>query len=422
MLTQITVSGYKSLQSSKAKFAPFTAIVGRNNVGKSNLFDALRLLSNLAQMPVASAFKPERHRGDPIESFFCEQQPRLSFECDFDLSHTARSSRLLHPFDPSISLTHPFLHYELEIVLNQGVLEVKSEKLLGRTALTKTAKCFIDVDQNDPSQITLHQDKENLGRTRHFSLPSTRSLLTIVDDAELYPHVVALAGQLSSWRFFHFEPDALRTPSPAIDILELEPNGRGLSGFYYTLANREPARFKSAERALRRGIPETQTIQVLDTGDRRRLLALVRNDGRQFVARVLSDGTLRFLALLALAYAQQPPTLLCFEEPENGVHPGRLPFVVDILRGISERGSEGGQRSQVLVNSHSPYLVDLLEPAEMLLATLKQAGMTNFASVGNLTTTHPILKEILESGEQTLGELWAQGSFNVNESESWYLR
>jgi len=145
------------------------------------------------------------------------------------------------------------------------------------------------------------------------------------------------------------------------------------------------------------------------------LLAVVRDDQREFTARVLSDGTLRFLALLALAYAPQPPGLVCFEEPENGVHPGRLPFIVDTLRGISERGSEEGRRSQVLVNSHSPYLVDLLDPSEMLIASLKDKGQTAFTSVGqDLFTGRPTLKSILESGEQTLGELWSQGSLDAN--------
>jgi len=410
MLTQTTVSGYKSLQGSTARFSAFTVIVGRNNTGKSNLFDALRLLSNLAQMPAASAFKPERHRGDPVESFFSEQQPRLSLACDFDLTGTP------HPFVPDRGLPHPILRYELEVVFHKGMVEVQSEKLKGRTPIGRKFRPFITMDKDGKNRVSVNRDTAKSGKSRHFPSPSPRSVLTMIDDAELYPHVVALSRELSSWRFFHFEPEALREPSPAMDILELEPSGRGLSGFYDTLSNRgEPERFKSAERALRRGIPEACGIKVLDTGDRRRLLAVMRDDGREFTARVLSDGTLRFLALLALAYAPQPPGLVCFEEPENGVHPGRLPFVVDTLRGISERGLEGGHRSQVLVNSHSPYLVDLLDPSEMLIASLKEKGQTTFTSVGqDLFTGRPALKSSLERGEQTLGELWSQGSLDVN--------
>jgi predicted ATPase len=238
----------------------------------------------------------------------------------------------------------------------------------------------------------------------------------MIDDEELYPHIIALANELSAWRFFHFDPEALREPSPAMDILELEPSGRGLSGFYDTLERKERLLFESAERALyKRGISEAQNIRVLDTGDRRRLLAIERQDGREFTARILSDGTLRFLALLALAYAPQPPSLVCFEEPENGVHPGRLPFIVDTLRSITERRAEGGRRSQVLVNSHSPYLVDLLDPGEMLVASLGHEEQTHFASVTqDLFRNRPRLKELLESGERTLGEAWSEGYLDGN--------
>ncbi len=406
MLTQVTVSGYKSLQRSSARFVPFTVIVGRNNTGKSNLFDALRLLSNLAQMPVASAFMPKRHRGDPVESFFSEQESSLHIECDFALDDTP------HPFYSDQPLSHPFLHYEVSIKFHDGLLRVQSESLKGRTQKGKRPRPYITIgqDENGGQRVSVNRDAARAGRLRHFRSPAARSVLTMIDDAELYPHLVALADELSAWRFFHFDPEALREASPAMDILELEPGGRGLSGFYDTLAKKERPLFKSAERALnKRGLSQAQNIRVLDTGDRRRLLAIVRPDGREFTARVLSDGTLRFLALLALAYAPRPPSLVCFEEPENGVHPGRLPFIVDTLRSITAR------RSQVLVNSHSPYLVDLLEPDEMLVALLGDEGQTHFDSVvEDLFRNRPALKELLESGDRTLGEAWSEGWLDGN--------
>jgi predicted ATPase len=361
-------------------------------------------------MPIASAFKPERHRGDPVESFFAEEKPTVRISCEFDLTGTP------HPFDPDKQLSNPRLNYEIEVIFHGGVLEVASEKLKGRTAAGIKSRPYISMGKDDKGKlrVSVNRDTAKSGKSRHFPTPSARSVLTVIDDAELYPHVVALTQELQSWQFFHFEPDALREPSPAMDILELETNGRGLSGFYDTLSNRDPARFKNAERALQRGIPEAQGIRVLDTGDRRRMLAIVRDDGREFTARVLSDGTLRFLAFLALAYAPQPPGLVCFEEPENGVHPGRLPFVVDTLRGISDRGLEDSRRPQVLINSHSPYLVDLLSPDEMLIARLDE-NRTRFTPAGeDLFSNRSTLKSILESGEQTLGELWSQGSLDVN--------
>jgi predicted ATPase len=381
--------------------------VGRNNTGKSNLFDALRLLSHLAQMPIANAFYPKRHRGDPVESFFSEQESVLHIACDLDLDDTP------HPFHSDQRLSHPLLYYEVSIAFHDGLLRVQAESLKGRTQKGTRLRSFISTgrDENGGQRVSVNRDTAKAGRTRHFRSPAARSVLTTIDDAELYPHVVALAEELGAWRFFHFDPEALREPSPAMDILELDPSGRGLSGFYATLEKNEHALFESAERALnKRGILEAQNIRVLDTGDRRRLLAVVRQDGREFTARVLSDGTLRFLALLALAYAPRPPSLVCFEEPENGIHPGRLPFIVDTLRSITEQRAEGGRRSQVLVNSHSPYLVDLLDPGEMLVASLGSEGQTRFTSViEDLFRNRPAVKELLESGERTLGEAWSEG-------------
>jgi predicted ATPase len=92
-----------------------------------------------------------------------------------------------------------------------------------------------------------------------------------------------------------------------------------------------------------------------------------------------------------------------------------LPFIVDTLRSITARRATGGRRSQVLVNSHSPYLVDLLEPDEMLVASLGNEGQTHFASVTqDLFRNRPRLKELLESGERTLGEAWSEGYLDGN--------
>lgn len=410
MLREVTISGYKSLQKTKVTLGYFAVIVGRNNVGKSNLFDALQLLSGLAQMPVANAFRPELHRGDPLESFFNEANQKISFACEFDLTGTP------HPFYRNEKLRNHLLHYEVEVLFTNGILEIVREDLTGLPAKTGKNRQYIHTEENSEGilEARVNRDTAKSGKTRHFPVPSPRSVLTVIDDAELYPHIVALARELSSWRFFHFEPEALREASPAMDVFELSTTGRGLSGFYDTLQKRDPDRFNYAQHALRRALPEIEEIRVLDTGDRRRLLALKRGDGQVFTARVLSDSTLRFLAMLAMAYAPQPPGLICFEEPENGVNPARLPFIVDTLRGISERGLEGGPRSQVVVNSHSPYLVDELSPNEMLHAYLRSNGSTQFDNVDTgIFRTRSHLKELLEDGEATLGELWAQGSLHV---------
>ncbi len=405
MLKKITIKGYKSFENSSISFEDFTVVVGKNNVGKSNLFDALRLLSNIAQMPIASAFQPKNHRGDPVESILPKTN-EIEITTELDLSNNP------HPYEKNERLSHPYLKYSLKIHFDLGLLKVIDEELTGRKTFRQTkVKTFMKIAPAD-DRISIKRDGTGGGRGRIFPVPSPRSVLTFIDDAQYYPHIVALKRELSSWRFFHFEPEALREPSPAMDIFELESSGRGLSSFYDTLKKNTPKRFEAAERALKLGIPEADKIEIVSTGDRRVLIKVGRANGDSFSARILSDGTLRFLALLALQYAPNSPGLVCFEEPENGIHPGRLVFITDVLRQIGKKPT-----SQVIVNSHSPYLVDCLEPEEIRFATfVKDSNMTRFNKFENdLFLNKPNLKKTLESGEMTIGELWSQGGI-VDES------
>lgn len=414
MLTKIHIKGYKSLRDATVQLSPLTVFLGKNNVGKSNLFDALRLVSNLAKMPVISAFAPAQHRGDPNESFFKgdgadmrsgELSPNVSMQFSLELDLSAAE----HPYQKGESLTHVLFKYDvtLQYVFETGGLTLVSETLSGRTKDGRKSKPFIE-QQN--GKTIVNRDSGS-GSNRKFESPSNRSVLLMIDDPELYPSVCAVREELASWKFFRFEPQALREPSQKINIAELEMDGRGLSGFYDALRRTDERRFEAAIAGLRRAIPEAKTLDTVETGDNRKLLRLIRQDGTAFTARVVSDGTLRFLALLALASAPVPPRLVCFEEPENGVHPSRLKFTVDALRAIAS-ATQRGTECQVLVNSHSPYLVDQLDSTEAVLVTNEQRE-TRFQNVENdLFADKPFIKKMLETGEQTLGEVWAAEGLN----------
>ncbi len=253
------------------------------------------------------------------------------------------------------------------------------------------------------------------GRPRLFDLRAERSLLTLIDDAELYGSVCAVQRELASWRFYHFEPEALRAASPVMSRLDMDSDGTGLSGVLDTMQQdgEGSASFERVRRELIHALPEVEDLSVVPTGDRRVLLEITQRGGAKFTGRVVSDGVLRFLALLVLAYVPSPGALVCFEEPENGVHPGRLQFLVEHLRNIA-RDRRRKWPCQVIVNSHSPYLVDYLEPAEMVVARASETGDTRFANVElDLFKTLPKLKQYIESGEATLGELWFRGDFDA---------
>ncbi|MGL5857181.1 MAG: AAA family ATPase [Angustibacter sp.] len=106
-------------------------------------------------------------------------------------------------------------------------------------------------------------------------------------------------------------------------------------------------------------------------------LVLVERGGLRLPARALSEGTLRFLALSVLLEDPELVGLICMEEPENGIHPANLPAIVELVRDLAvdpnEQPSVDNPLRQVVINTHSPGVVRLCEPDDLLLAEAQPA-------------------------------------------------
>ena len=118
--------------------------------------------------------------------------------------------------------------------------------------------------------------------------------------------------------------------------------------------------------------------------------------GQLVPASQLSDGMLLVLAYLTVLHLPEPPRLLLVEEPENGIHPARLQDVLTILRDLVKEQTH----SQVILTTHSPYIVDLFEPDEV---TLCQQGEDGSVSVSRLSKSQAVRKQL---DVFTLGEIW----------------
>jgi predicted ATPase len=121
-----------------------------------------------------------------------------------------------------------------------------------------------------------------------------------------------------------------------------------------------------------------------------------RIDGTEIAASQLSDGTLIVLAYLAVLYSPQPPSFLLIEEPENGIHPLRLREVVKILRDVVNEQD----KTQVILTTHSPYVVDRFEPNEVTLCRMQEAGEVRVQRL----IDSPLVKQ--QKDLFTLGEIW----------------
>lgn len=386
MLTRLRVQGFKSLHDVDIELAPLVVLMGPNAAGKSNLLEALLLLSRLAtEQTLAAAFEPPL-RGYPLEAFSLPekglegllQQDRadLSLEVEVQL---ARREPLLY-------------RVGVQIQPKTGALEVSDEYLV-RLKRDRTPKQKPRIERYGDSLIVRQLGES--GHPRHEPLGLNH---TLVSNRQFtgeyrYPDFDRLRTELSAWQTYYLDPRvSMREPQPPREVTDIGPRGEWIAPFLYRLKESEThiKHFLAIGRALRSAIPTIEDLDV-DLDPRRGILdILITQDGTPYSSRVVSEGTLRVLALCCLAGNPWPGELIAFEEPENGVHPRRIEVVADLLGSIAERG-----QSQVVVTTHSPALIAaMLQRAMAVPERIKLFRCAQRGGVANLTEP------------MTIGEAW----------------
>jgi predicted ATPase len=149
----------------------------------------------------------------------------------------------------------------------------------------------------------------------------------------------------------------------------------------YRLKGAQPRAFEAVKRTLRSVIPSIEDL-IVDLDERRGTLdVLIRQNGTEFSSRIISEGTLRILALCAIVVNPWAGSLIGFEEPENGVHPRQIELVADLLTWLAR---EPGK--QVIVTTHSPLFCEAIlkkaqqKPEEIAIANLSRYGPTTEVS------------------------------------------
>ena len=202
---------------------------------------------------------------------------------------------------------------------------------------------------------------EGQAHPRYLDIGVDHTVVSTELYAPHYPHVATFREELSRWRFYYLEPKKLmRAETPVADVRYIDSTGSRLAAFYHALAANNPKQLRSIELALRGLIPQIQGIrtEVDKVGN---VELTVTENGVPYSGRLISEGTLRMLGIFAALNAPEPPTLIGYEEPENGIQPGRIAVVADLLRHqAQERGF------QLIVNTHSPTFPDSFGEGELI--------------------------------------------------------
>ena len=365
MLTRLKVSNFKNLVDVDLYLGPFTCVVGPNGVGKSNLFDAIRFLSALANhtlMEAAAAVRDQDSRTAHVRDLFHRvgdhYAERITFEAEMivprqaidDLGQEAQASIT------SLRYSLELAYRETDDSLVRGALAIVKEELVpiaqrdasqhllfphSAKDWRKSAVCgkrhapFISTaDEGENRVIKLHQDGGSSGRPLPRSADNLpRTVLSIANAAES-PTVLVARREMESWQMLQLEPSALRRPDEFVSPTHLGADGRYLAATLYRLARHDGQQVRGAiysqiANRLAELIDDVNDIDI-ERDEKRELLTLYVKNGEetQHPARALSDGTLRFLALAVLEIDPQMQGVLCLEEPENGIHPARIPAIL----------------------------------------------------------------------------------------------
>ena len=390
MLTRIEIDGFKTFDNFALDLVPLTAVVGPNASGKSNLFDAIRFLSLLSQYDIRTAMQDLR--GLPEELFRLTTKgssKRITIAIE-----TLLERQGVDAFGTPYAVTAQRLRYELELQMimtrdgaPKGVI-VKRESCKpiakGQDSAARWLPSGISYNARINPFIRLSEAKDAIevrqdGRQKHgkpvkFSLrDASRTALSTITTSE-FPHLYALRDFLSGIRFLELNPKSARNANDRFEDRMLRPDASNLSAVLARLKE-ETAKDKKPDGVLAdiasdlsALISSVKRINVVnDALQRQYTFSIDFFDQLSFSSRLISDGTLRLLALLTLINDPERKGTLCFEEPENGVHEGRVPMLVEILRDATSVDAQSRYGLfQILINTHSPKVMNSLLDQEIV--------------------------------------------------------
>jgi len=380
----IEISGYRPFDQFQAGPRDLTVIIGANASGKSSLFDFLRFVSFAASNPLPPEIDP--------------------LSVGKTLFHIGGPERI----DMALVIDHGQrkpLRYEVEIHGPVGTPKIVRERLATTEPLTKGERApFIFLDFRGGRGVVRDQVERKLKRPEWTVQPNELALRRALD-----PTLVTLSkfqSFLSSWRFYSgFDVSgALRRPVPTEPEPTLAEDGSNLSAVLFSLMTEHVDAWQELETHLRSAIPGFTSLKVKASGGPGTVIGVWREQGVEGELNFadLSDGTLRLLCLATLCLAPSIPPLVCIDEPELGLHPRVLPMLAGLLRLASAR-------SQVLVATHSPYLLAQFSLDEIAVMR-KENGRAVFIRPG---TSAALRREVEELGGEALAQLHISDELEV---------
>jgi predicted ATPase len=347
-IREIHVTGYRSVRNLRLHLSQINVLTGANATGKTNLYNSVFLLAKAAAGGFAQVIAEEG--GMPSVLWAGARKSR------------SMGTIRMEGVRMTLGIKTDTFSYELICGLPKQSSGEKSAFSLDPEV--KEERVWMDAPhglkvtffERSPKGAWILDNDERLADYSGELLP-TESVLSQLREPHLYPELSSLRTEMSRWRFYHhFRTDAespLRHPQVGVRTPVLAHDGRDLAAALQTI--NEVGQSQDLHEAIRQAFPGA-SLEIEHDEDNGMFAVLLRMPGlrRPLRARELSDGTLRYLCLLAALLSPHPPSLLALNEPETSLHP-------DLLEPLAKQLVNAAKYSQLWVVTHSQRLAELVE-------------------------------------------------------------
>ena len=383
MLSRLEIENFRSLEKVELPMRPLNVLIGPNGSGKSNVLDAFALMAEAAGGRLSDGVV--RRGGYDTIIFRGSGEEKMFFGFDFD----------------------PVGLFQDEGSKVQYKLQLRKVGIIPHVAFEQ-----VSVGPRPGHDTPLFVAHRTLSECRFLNkisgereepkgLESDQELAIFqVRDQTAYPTPYKLVRYMEHWRPWlpiDVGPDApIRQPQLLRSGLLPSRDGANLASVLLAIQQGHPAAWEDVLDRLRHAYPGFKQITCPPEGGDGRIILRWWEEpfDSGFSANLLSDGTLRLLALVALLASPEPPPLICLDEPEVGLHPDWVKLVAELARSAAER-------TQIIVATHSPVFISAVEPDDVVVVE-KEDGRTRMDRLSS--------KELARWIDRfRLGDLWEAG-------------
>jgi predicted ATPase len=362
-ITSLHLRGFRAFTDTTFNLSPLEVIAGANGTGKSCLFEFLNFLCDGAQREIPPQVIPGvvRH-----QVFNRDSEDHFQWNICFDNT----------------------LSYQGELLGPVGQIKIVSEML--QSILPKGEEAFVFLERAAANRGILREQSDQEAKEQGVGIGKVNQLILSVANNPELATIYDLREYTSSWRFysgFNFAKNKIRRSIPVEQDPQLDEDCGNLSAILHYLMTEHRQIFDDLELLLRGIVPGFDYITVKARGGPGEVIAFWKEHGvnGELSLADLSDGTLRLLCWLVLCLHPYPPSLICVDEPDQGIHPRALAVLAGMFRKAS-------QRTQVLLATHDSYFMTQFELNNIAIMR-KEQGSIDFVKPANSQVILDLLED-----------------------------